>query len=641
MRVVAGGIVLASLALACSDQGPSDSSPPPSPSPFVVSNPVPGPDLSPARGALSRSVAATASVASAASVVYVSLPPGSLPDGTGASIRDRATASRVIAPIVSGGFDPVAVEGAAGDTLDVAVQNGTAPGASYEIVVFAKARPSVVRTSPPDNKRDVSLNGLIVAIFSEPMDSASLVSTVTLSDGSSPVPGRVVIPPNGGDILQATYVPDAPLAQLTTYTLRVGAGARDRDGETLSAPVRSDFTTEDASATPALFDFHVNLPPRLYLGETVLAGAAISPAVGLTQQLGPVYNGDVTIALGANPSGATMLGTTTVTMVNGVATFDDLVIDRPGDGYTLVASAVGAATRPDSSSPFTVCLHDCWIPRASMPTPRIDADMGAVSGLLYAVGGVDPHGVPSAAVEAYDPATNTWTPKASMPTARYGFGLGVVDGVLYAFGGITARGATAAVEAYDPAADRWSTRAPLAAPLAFPGAGVVNGVLYAVGGQKTDSTILATVQAYDPVSDRWTARASLRTPRSHVGIGVVNGFLYALDGLTTPVPTYTTVVPTVEAYDPVADHWSTRTPSGVGRLLPGVGVLPGNSILVVSGVDGVSYLSDTYVVAESYDPATDGWTRLRYTPFGTSLASVGEVNGVLYMVGYESFEYQP
>src|SRR6266576_1878906 len=146
-----------------------------------------------------------------------------------------------------------------------------------------------------------------------------------------------------------------------------------------------------------------------------------------------------------------------------------------------------------------------------MPTARTDADMGAVSGLLYAVGGVDPRGLPSDAVEAYDPATNTWTPKASMPTARYGFGLGVVDGVLYAFGGITDRGATAAVEAYDPA------------------------------------------------SDRWTARASLKTPRSHVGIGVVNGFLYALDGLTTPVPTYTTVVPTVEAYDPVADHWSTRT----------------------------------------------------------------------------------
>jgi len=51
----------------------------------------------------------------------------------------------------------------------------------------------------------------------------------------------------------------------------------------------------------------------------------------------------VTVALGANPSGATLTGTTTVTAAAGVASFSDLHIDRPGSGYTLLATAPGLA----------------------------------------------------------------------------------------------------------------------------------------------------------------------------------------------------------------------------------------------------------------------------------------------------------
>jgi hypothetical protein len=49
----------------------------------------------------------------------------------------------------------------------------------------------------------------------------------------------------------------------------------------------------------------------------------------------------VTVALGSNPGGATLGGTTTVNAVNGVATFGDLTLDKPGHGYTLTASSPG------------------------------------------------------------------------------------------------------------------------------------------------------------------------------------------------------------------------------------------------------------------------------------------------------------
>src|SRR5205814_6340738 len=59
------------------------------------------------------------------------------------------------------------------------------------------------------------------------------------------------------------------------------------------------------------------------------------------------YTGLITVALGANPGGGTLAGTTSVTAVSGVATFSTLSINNAGNGYTLTASATGltGATR--------------------------------------------------------------------------------------------------------------------------------------------------------------------------------------------------------------------------------------------------------------------------------------------------------
>jgi hypothetical protein len=79
---------------------------------------------------------------------------------------------------------------------------------------------------------------------------------------------------------------------------------------------------------------------------TTTVGVTISPAVEVTalDQFGntaTAFTGDVTVAIGTNPTGGTLGGTTTVAAVGGVATFPDLRIDRSGTGYTLTASAPG------------------------------------------------------------------------------------------------------------------------------------------------------------------------------------------------------------------------------------------------------------------------------------------------------------
>jgi hypothetical protein len=87
------------------------------------------------------------------------------------------------------------------------------------------------------------------------------------------------------------------------------------------------------------------------------AGVAINPAitVEVLDQFGNLIVGDssqVTIAIGSNPGGGTLSGTQTVAAIAGVATFNDLSIDKSGMGYTLGASdgSLGAAT----SSSFTI-----------------------------------------------------------------------------------------------------------------------------------------------------------------------------------------------------------------------------------------------------------------------------------------------
>ena len=96
-----------------------------------------------------------------------------------------------------------------------------------------------------------------------------------------------------------------------------------------------------------------------YIGN-VAAGAPFSVTVDAPDSYGnvaPTFNGDVTLALANNPSGATLGGTLTVAAVNGVATFSDLTLDKLGSGYTFTATS-GSLTSATSAS-FDVAA-DQW-----------------------------------------------------------------------------------------------------------------------------------------------------------------------------------------------------------------------------------------------------------------------------------------
>src|SRR2546425_3363849 len=103
----------------------------------------------------------------------------------------------------------------------------------------------------------------------------------------------------------------------------------------------------------------IRRPPRSTLFPYTTLFRSISPAVQVAARdaqgnLVTAFTGSVTVALGTNPSGGTLAGTTTVTAASGVATFGTLSVDKVGTGYTLAAAATGLTGATSGSFNVTV-----------------------------------------------------------------------------------------------------------------------------------------------------------------------------------------------------------------------------------------------------------------------------------------------
>ncbi len=126
------------------------------------------------------------------------------------------------------------------------------------------------------------------------------------------------------------------------YTLQASAGG-------LTA-VTTPFAVTAAAATHLVFSVQPG---------TTAAGETIAPAIQVTARdafgnTATGFTGAVTIAIGTNPSGGTLSGTTTVNAVSGVAIFGSLSIDRNGGGYTLGAGASGLTGATSNAFDVTV-----------------------------------------------------------------------------------------------------------------------------------------------------------------------------------------------------------------------------------------------------------------------------------------------
>jgi probable HAF family extracellular repeat protein len=115
------------------------------------------------------------------------------------------------------------------------------------------------------------------------------------------------------------------------------------------------------------------------------SGTTISPAVQVTAldrfgKLAEGYRQNITVALGTNPGGGTLSGTTTVVAVFGVATFSDLSIDEAGTGYTLRTTSLKLPAV--TSAPFDI---------SGTPAPTV-VNLGTLGGTLSEARGINDNG---------------------------------------------------------------------------------------------------------------------------------------------------------------------------------------------------------------------------------------------------------
>ena len=180
---------------------------------------------------------------------YVSLPPGSVPGGVRAVIRDAAAGDSLAVQMVNGGFDPVAIAANIGDSLFVTV---TRAGSAAPVTGFdrvgANGAPQVVRSSPARGAKDVALNATIVMVFSAPLDSTTIdTSSIQLLRGTTRVIGTVRF----ADTLhlRLEFHPESLLVPQTDYQLVATQAVRDANGVALDPAVGIPFTT--GSTSPA------------------------------------------------------------------------------------------------------------------------------------------------------------------------------------------------------------------------------------------------------------------------------------------------------------------------------------------------------------------------------------------------------
>lgn len=248
-------------------------------------------------------------------------------------------------------------------------------------------------------------------------------------DGQSAPAGTPVAPTPAVKVTDATGTPVADVT--VTFEVTRGGGAVAPGSAKTNADGLATVTSWTLGATPGPNTLTATVAGSSIAGNPAVFSATgvvgngnklvfvvqpsnttvrkpINPPVKVQVEDGagnPVTNATspITVALGANPGGATLAGTTTVQAVGGVATFSDLSLNKAGSGYTLSALSSGLVSA--TSQAFAVNDRP---PTASGDNYSVNED----SPLTVAAPGVlgndnDPDQDPLTAVKLTNPAHGT------------------------------------------------------------------------------------------------------------------------------------------------------------------------------------------------------------------------------------------
>ncbi len=278
-------------------------------------------------------------------------------------------------------------------------------------------------------------------------------------------------------------------------------------------------------------------------------------------------------------------------------------------------------------------------------------NLGAVAaddGLLYAIGGyVATTGESTAAVEAYDPRSNSWFEQQAMSTARAE--LQVTrdgDGGIYAIGGIVYDGGYSfpiSVERFDLSTGSWSAAPALPDSVFGGGAGFgSDGNVYLVGG---DVNYVVGGQTLELQGSSWPIVANRKVASAYIAVSTgPAGVLAACGG---NIGNYT-ATGDCELFDPVPQIWTSLSPLPTPRCYA-VAASRSDGTLVVAGGDNCAATSVITGVVELYHSVPDGGAWLTSADGGaipmplpvSAAAAVRGPDDRIYVFGGFDTNYEP
>ena len=258
-------------------------------------------------------------------------------------------------------------------------------------------------TQPPASAPAISLSSN-AAVFAGTAGTASpAAQTVTVTNSGTGTLGGLAVGtiayaggPTGGWLSASLSAATAP----TTMTLTPSTNGLLAGTYTATVPISSVASGVTNSPQSVSLTLTVGPGPATHLGfapvPSPTAGGVMTPpvTVSIYDALGDLVTTattSVTLAIGANGSGAVLSGTTTVAAVAGVATFSNLSISKPGAGFNLVASATGltgatsAAFTVSSSSAASVTLASAGQSTTFLSSPNFAAALAVQPGSQYLV----------------------------------------------------------------------------------------------------------------------------------------------------------------------------------------------------------------------------------------------------------------
>jgi WD40 repeat protein len=330
------------------------------------------------------------------------------------------------------------------------------------------------------------------------------------------------------------------------------------------------------------------------------SGLAITPSVAVLAQTsgGPVGGLAVALAIGTNPSGGTLSGTTAVTSPSGIAVFPGLSIDNIGPGYTLVASATGfpgAISNPFDVVPVTPFLSFLTQPQSGTSDPFFLAP--------FQVKAVNRNGAPVMGIHV---VANV----GSNPCFAFGGGAAITDpsgvaniantfitggGPGFTLVAAAARGASVTSNPFNVVGfcdssslntPRWEARSTL----------LPSGKVLVSGGATNtvaSPSITNTAEVYDPATDLFTPTGNMSSPRfGHTSTLLPSGLVLIVGGSSG-----TAAVNTAELYDPTSGTFSPTGSMATARQFHRATLLPNGKVLITGGSAGNN-------TAELYDPGS-------------------------------------